>query len=318
LPPADEAVVKKTTSLLTAATAVAGDAKQPLPQRVNALGLLAHVSWDVARPALTDMLTGGSAKEIRLAAVRTLGAHAQAEVAPILLKPWKSYTPALRVAVTETLLRRTDWTKSLLKEVESGAIKPGDIDAVSRKRLLAHKTPELRVQAEKLLQNTLPAARQKVLAEYQAALKLKGDPARGKVVFEKNCATCHRVGGVGVNVAPDISDSERTKTPEAFLADILNPNQAIDNNYVNYLVVTKSGKVLNGIIATETASSITLRRASNETDVVLRQDIDDISSTGVSLMPEGLEQSVTVAEMADLLAFLKNWRYLDGSVPLEK
>src|SRR5207249_10391341 len=125
---------------------------------------------------------------------------------------------------------------------------------------------------------------------------------------------CHRVAGIGVDVGPDIADT-RTKTAEALLVDILNPNQAIDNNYVNYVVTTKGGKVLSGILAAETASSVTLKRAENQTDVVLRQDIDEITSTGASLMPEGLEKTISVEEMADLLSFLKNWRYLDGAVP---
>jgi len=154
-----------------------------------------------------------------------------------------------------------------------------------------------------------------VLDTYRAALKLKGDPQRGREVFRKNCATCHRVAGVGVDVGPDIADT-RTRTPEALLVDILNPNAAIDSNYVNYTIVTRDGKTLTGLIATETASSITLKRAENQTETVLRQDIDQIQSSGVSLMPEGLEQNIPLQEMADLIDFLKNWRYLDGSVPL--
>ena len=53
---------------------------------------------------------------------------------------------------------------------------------------------------------------------------------------------------IGVDVGPDIADT-RTKTPDALLVDILNPNQAIDSNYINYLITTKSGKSLTGIIA---------------------------------------------------------------------
>ena len=99
------------------------------------------------------------------------------------------------------------------------------------------------------------------------------------------------------------------------LQDILSPNAAIDANYVNYIVTTKSGKEITGIIAAETASSITLRRAENQTDSVLRQDIEEVRSTGVSLMPEGLEKTITIEQMADLISFLKNWRYLDGNTP---
>src|SRR5439155_18716552 len=148
---------------------------------------------------------------------------------------------------------------------------------------------EIRDRARKLLQDNLPAERKQVLEHYQAALKLPGQAERGRAVFQKNCATCHRIAGVGIQVGPDISDT-RVKTPEALLTDILNPNQAIDNNYVNYTITTKNGRSLTGIIVAETASSVTLRRAENQSDVVLRQDIDEVVSSGVSLMPEGLEK----------------------------
>ncbi len=73
---------------------------------------------------------------------------------------------------------------------------------------------------------------------------------------------------------------------------------------------------MTGLLATETASSITLKRAEGQTDVVLRKDVDEIASTGISLMPEGFEKEIPVQAMADLLSFLTNWRYLDGSVPV--
>jgi putative heme-binding domain-containing protein len=117
-----------------------------------------------------------------------------------------------------------------------------------------------------------------------------------------------------VNVGPDIADT-RVKTREQLLSDILNPNGAIDGNYLNYAVSTKGGQVLNGLIAAESASSLTLKRAEGQTDVILRQDIDEIRSTGASLMPEGLEQNVSLDEMSDLLTFLKNWRYVAGGPP---
>jgi putative heme-binding domain-containing protein len=156
-----------------------------------------------------------------------------------------------------------------------------------------------------------------VLKEYQAALTFKGDAKNGREVFKKNCATCHRVAGVGVDVGPDIADT-RTKTEAAMLFDILVPNAAIDANYVNYVVSTKDGRIMTGLLTAESASSITLVRAEKQADVVLRKDVDEIASTGISLMPEGMEKSINVQEMADLLRFLKDWRYLDGSVPTGK
>ncbi|HRX80379.1 MAG TPA: c-type cytochrome, partial [Pirellulaceae bacterium] len=160
-----------------------------------------------------------------------------------------------------------------------------------------------------------PEDRKKVLEDYQVVLKMDADPKRGQPIFKKNCATCHRIGEIGVNVAPDISDS-RTKQPAQILADVLQPNRAIDNNYISYSVITVDGQALTGIIASDTATSITLRQPEDKTVTLLRSDIEEMRSNGISLMPEGLEKTIPPQDMADLISFIKNWRYLDGRTPL--
>ena len=69
--------------------------------------------------------------------------------------------------------------------------------------------------------------------------------------------------------------------------------------------MTKGGAVLSGVVSEQTASSLTLRRGQDQVDVVLRQDIDEMRSSGVSLMPDGLEKGMTPQDLADLLAFLR-------------
>ena len=71
-------------------------------------------------------------------------------------------------------------------------------------------------------------------------------------------------------------------------------------------------------MATETASSVTLRQQENKTVRLLRDEIEQLHSNGVSLMPVGLEKNIDTQQMADLIAFIKNWRYLDGSVPFQR
>ncbi|MEI6326059.1 MAG: c-type cytochrome, partial [Gemmataceae bacterium] len=153
-----------------------------------------------------------------------------------------------------------------------------------------------------------------VMAEYQGSLDKPGDAQKGKLVFGKNCATCHKVGELGMDVGPDISDT-RTKTTAMLLADILNPNLAIDNNYINYIVHLKNGTTKTGMIKATNAVSITLVRAEKQSEVIPQDQIEELQSTGQSLMPDGIEKTVTVAEMTDLLRFLKDWRYLDGKTP---
>ena len=291
----------------------AADRKLPPSDRVEAVALLAHADWKLARPVLFDLLAD-PVQTVRLAAVRALSGRREADIGPRLMRDWRKYTPAIRREVSEAMLRRPERIRILLAELEAGRVKRGDLDPVRIRQLLRYPRVELRRKAQALLANHTSEDRAKVLARYQAALKMSGDPRRGREVFRKRCATCHRVAGIGVEVAPDISDT-RTKTAAALLAEILLPNQAIDSNYVNYIVTTTSGQVFTGVIASETATSITLRRAENQTDSILREDIEAIQSTGLSLMPEGLEKDISIADMADLLAFLKNWRYLEADIP---
>lgn len=232
----------------------------------------------------------------------------------MLLKGWRGYTPSLRSEVLEALIRRPDRAAALLDAVETKDVKPSDIDAARAKRLIASKDAKLANRASKLLKDSLPADRKEILAKYRPGLELASDPLRGKEAFKKACAACHVVGGVGTQVGPDISDT-RTKTPEMLLTDILNPNAAIDGNYISYTVTTKDGKQFNGIIVAESTASITLKRENNQSDTILRADVEEIRSSGLSLMPEGVEKNLSVQEVADLIRFLKDWRYLDGAVP---
>ncbi len=280
-------------------------------ERLQALPLLAHAPWNKAEPVLRRLLEEQADQELRLAAVRSLAAHPRKEVASLLLESWAGYTPAVRREVLEALFQRGDRLVFLLENLESGKIQPSELDPARIRQLIDNRQADIRERARKILQKELPEERQRVLQRYQGALTKKGNRERGQEVFRKNCATCHRIAGVGILVGPDISDT-RTKTAEQLLNDILNPNAAIDSNYVNYLVTTRSGKVLSGIIVSETASSVTLRRAENQTDTVLRSDIEEIRSTGQSLMPEGMEKTISLDEMSDLLSFLKNWRYQES------
>jgi putative heme-binding domain-containing protein len=311
------AYLKRVSRMLADADSQARDSKQLIETRLFCLRIVSHAPWLIAKEVLVPFAEKEANVELRLAALRAFAAQQDKEVPELLMKLWSSAAPSVRREILEAMLRQPGRVQVLLDEIESKRMKASELDPLRTRQLTNHKNHAIRDRAKKLLADNLPADRQKVLKDYQAALKLKGDAKNGREIFKKNCATCHRVGGVGVDVGPDIADT-RTKTLEALLFDIIVPNAAIDANYVNYVVSTKDGRILTGLLTAESASSITLLRAEKQTEVVLRKDIDEIASTGISLMPEGLEKSIKIQEMADLLVFLKNWRYLDGSVPIDR
>jgi putative membrane-bound dehydrogenase-like protein len=304
-----EAETAKT--ILAKAAAIASDAERPLVERLDAIRLQVHVPWEAAARTLGLLLAETEPQEVRIAAVSALSSHDRPQVSGLLMGAWRKAMPALRREILESMSRRPERIQALLDEIEAGRMTPGELGASLLKQVLGHGDAAIRERAKKLVQNNLPEERQKVIDRYKPAVALLGDAKRGREIFKANCAACHRIAGIGTLVGPDISDTIN-KAPEQLLVDILDPSRVIDNNYVTYVVRTKSGAVLSGFIASQTASSLTLRRGEGQEDVVLRQDIDELKSSGVSLMPEGLEKNITIEGMADLLAFLKGWRFIDA------
>ena len=202
------------------------------------------------------------------------------------------------------LFRREQWLSAVLEAMENKTIIPSEVDAVLRQRLLEHRSAEVRRRATKLFTDTINADRQKVIDAYQTVLNMNGDAKRGAEVFRKHCAACHQLGGVGNAVGPDLA-SLGDKSPPALLIAILDPNRAVEARYVAYTAVTKGGRTFTGVLAAETGNSITLIDTEGKKNVILRSDLDELSSTGKSAMPEGLEKQINPQDMADLIAYLR-------------
>ncbi len=96
----------------------------------------------------------------------------------------------------------------------------------------------------------------------------------------------------------------KNRGAEAILVNLLDPSREVNPQYVNYVVETDDGRTLTGMIAAETATSVTLKRGEGATDTVLRLNIAQMQSTGMSIMPEGLEKQLDKQAMADLIAYL--------------
>jgi putative heme-binding domain-containing protein len=299
------------------AARIAQDPTGKLPRRGAALALLRHAPFSLAGQALLALASDPADQALRLEAISALAGHDDRAADLALLEQFVAGTPAVRRAAQQALLRAAPRINLLFDAISTGGVSAARIDPAAAQALRAHADAGIRGRANELFAALTPENRKGVLEAYQPALALEADAHKGREVFEKHCAGCHRVAGLGVDVAPDIADS-RTKTPAQLLVDILNPNQAIDGNYVSYTALLASGQTESGVITAETSTSVTLRQAEGKTLVLLRADLQELRSTGVSLMPEGFEKQITLQQMADLLLFLKNWRYLDGQTPLGK
>jgi putative membrane-bound dehydrogenase-like protein len=294
----------------------AASAEQALTRRLAALDLLRFADPELSGPILKDIAKAEANQTLRIQAIGQLARLSDAGIGEMLLKDFRTNSPAVRRAILDCLLANTLRTKTLLEAIAANKLAVNELSPAQVKRLTEHRDQGVQQLAKELLAAAIPADRQEVLKDYQSVLALKADAQAGRAVFIKNCAACHKIGSDGVNVAPDIADS-RTREPSALLTDILDPNRAIDNNYFSFTVLTTDGQTLTGIIETETETSITLKQQEAKTISILRSEIEDLKSDGVSLMPVGLEKNITKQQMADLISFIKNWRYIEDNVPID-
>lgn len=297
------------------AAEMVGDDDFATNRRLAAIKTLRFVPSAESAAALMELALSEDDLALKLAALDSLGAANEPKIGPMLLQAFDPQTPQLRRAFLDVMLANEARTKLLLEALETGKLKSTEVDFTRQTRLMKHKNAEISTRAAKLFSTPTNSDRNAILMKYQPALESKGDALRGRAVFEKNCVTCHRVANLGTNVGPDIADT-RDKTPAYLLTNILDPNRAVDANFFGYTLVTRQGRVLTGLVKSETASSITIRLPEGKEETVLRGDIEELKSSGLSLMPVGLEKTITVEQMTDLVAYLKNWRYLDGAVPL--
>ena len=216
---------------------------------------------------------------------------------------WNAYTPGVRQMLVERLAARPEFAGLLLDAVELDAIPVNALTSSQRDQLRKSKNPELQARAQKLF--AAPGGnREAAFTQAKAALQLKPASANGRAVFEKSCASCHRLNQQGVAVGPDLFDI-RNQPKESILYHIIIPEAEIAPNFVSYECELKDGRTLSGLLASESSGNITLRMAQGVEEVVSRVQIARLTASRLSLMPQELEKAMTPQELADLLAYLK-------------
>ena len=289
--------------LLSAASQVAQDKAAEVDARVAAIQRLRLGRLEGREDLFVSLLASAEPSEIQSAAIATLATFDSPAVSHLLIKQWRGLSPRVRSRAGDTLFSRASWLPPLLSALESGTIAVGDVEPTQLRLLSAHRDASLRQRALNLLAANRLSDRGKLIDEYRPVLELAGDAGRGREVFKKICAACHQAEGAGHAIGPNLA-AMRNRGPEAILSNLLAPNQEVNPQYLNYALITADGRALTGMLAAETATSVTLKRAENAGDTVLRIDIEELTSTGVSLMPEGLEKQIDKPAMADLIAYV--------------
>lgn len=281
------------------------DANTSQEERLTMLKLIALAPYEQRSEALFAMLDNTQPIVLQREALLQLSQLSLPEVGNQLIQRWPYLGAEARKHASDILLYNTNHHPILLSAVENDIVNLGELnlDLERRRALLFSDDPRIKKRAEALFSDAGVVKRQDVIKASLPALSLAGQIEKGKQVYESICSGCHRFGNIGQNVGPNLTEIQR-KSKETLLYEMLDPNSAVDTRYLTYKVTTKSGNIHSGIIERENDEEIVLRNIGGTEFSILKTEINSFSSLGISLMPEGLESSMTHQDIADLLAFL--------------
>jgi putative membrane-bound dehydrogenase-like protein len=293
-------------ALINDARKLAVDGNQPLESRVRSISILGLNPDGVDVKQFSQLLSLQQPNSIQKEAARVLIRDGRPSSVQLLLEKWNSYTPDIRKIVESGFLQRNELALALLTAIEKGELDPALINQGSKSTLRQNPDSKIRELAENVFKDLSANDRKEVVAKYYESTTLEGDIAKGKVIFTQLCSECHQLDGVGFNVGPDLhSFSSRPKLE--FLRAIVDPNFEISPGYDGNIVETNDGQFIVGTIINENTENIVLRMIGGTEPTVSRSNINSIRPMVMSLMPVGLEGSLDIQEMADLLTYLKSF-----------
>jgi putative heme-binding domain-containing protein len=285
------------------------ESKETPEKRAPLFALLREFARPDLAPALVGQLDAKQPEAIRLAALDVLAVYDNSAVTAALMKRYATATKDVRHRIRDILFSRPVTALAFLQSIDSDKTSGDDIPVDQLRRLSMHKNEQIDSLVHTRWGNIGPGSSEEKLAtmrrfnnDLRAAT---GKRAAGKLLFEKNCGVCHQLFGQGNKIGPDLTPANRNDRA-ALLANIVDPSAVIRREFMNYIVVTTTGRVLTGVMAEQDGASITIVDANNQRTKVPRNEIDELREAEVSLMPERLLEKLTPQELRDLFAYLQS------------
>lgn len=214
--------------------------------------------------------------------------------------------PDLRPMAVTALTRSPSGANALLDAISQKQVPLGDVNANHVRSINALGDKALSERITKLwgvVKTERDPERMKVVEQMRKVVQSRsGDVIRGQAVFTKVCAQCHTIYGKGGNVGPDLTGVGRDDTT-AILTNIIDPNLVIGAGYFANVARTKKGQVFTGLLVEQSDQRIVLKDGT-KTEIIPRAELDRLVVQNISMMPEGLEKSMTEQEFTDLVSFL--------------
>ncbi|MFO1092629.1 MAG: PVC-type heme-binding CxxCH protein [Planctomycetaceae bacterium] len=284
---------------------IAAESSQSTEQRLAALELLIQVPSAELVPLLQKLV---AQPELAGPALRGLAAFDDPKSAAAIIAAYNMFTATQRDEAVATLAARADFAAALLEAIAAGQIPPADVPAYTARQLLDLGNEQIANRVRQLWGHvrTSPAEKQQTMAAYRTELAsdhlAAADLKAGRALFKNKCAQCHKLYGEGASIGPDLTGSQRTSL-DYLLQHVVDPGAVVPNEYKVYTLLTNDGRLVQGVVP-EQNDKVVVLQTPTERIVVDRTDIDEFTPASLSMMPEGLLESLTPAERRDLVGYL--------------
>ena len=289
--------------------ALATDDTVDTSRRLEMLEILQELAGPACVHAMVQQLGSTNDVTILAATLKIVGRFSSSAITQQLLQLYPQMTDDIRNACRNVLVARPASALAFLNEIDSGRYPPKEV-ATDQLRILAlHEEAEINALVQKHWGRITAGTPDEKLAEIRRLNNdlraAAGDAARGKVLFGKHCATCHKLSNEGKDIGPDLTRANRGDRM-FLLTSLVDPSAQIRKEYLRYIVATTDGRVVIGLLAEETGAHVTLLTEKNERVVVPRDEVEEMQATQVSLMAENILKELKPQEVRDLFQFLQS------------
>jgi len=241
-------------------------------------------------------------------AVRGLALFDDPALGGMLARSYRAFHPSERSVLLETLTSRPTFARSLLDQISAGKIPRQDLTAFHARQIRSLNDPALTERLAQVwgVERDSPADRRERIAalkhQLTAAVLARADRSRGRAVFDRVCASCHKLYGYGGEIGPDLTGTGRDNL-DYLLENLVDPSASVNADFRMVVVAMNDGRVLNGLVRARTDRTLTLQ-TQTEPLVLDRREIEHVQPSPLSLMPDGLLTPLSETETRDLLSYL--------------
>lgn len=282
-------------------------------KRKRALLALVEIK-DMKLPALLiDLLND---QILQQPAVLALAAFDKPEISTAILSHLSKLKPKVQHDALSTMASRLTYATELMAAIDNQSVDAELLSADVVRQLRAHNDPKINRQLERFwgISRSSSVAKLDEIKKYKRIVEMGNSDlsnlSNGRVMFNRVCASCHKLYGEGGELGPDLTGSDR-KNLHYVLSNVIDPNAEIPNDYRTAIIRMKDNRVLIGVVRSREPKRITVVTPS-EVIFLPKRDVAKIDAQNYSIMPEGLIRVFKDQELRDLISYLGG----DGQVPL--